>query len=373
MLEIKEVKTKKEQRDFVKFPLKLYADSPYYVPMLYGGEFAIFKPDYPFNKVCDTVFYVAYRDGEPVGRIQGIIQRGANEKWGQKRVRFTRFDVIDDREVSDALLGKVESWAKAKGMEEFVGPLGYSDLEREGLLIEGFDQPQTFEEQYNYDYYQKLIEAYGFEKDVDWLEHQLLAPAEDSEQMIKLGEKMLQRYGIRQCQAKSIKELIDNHIDKIFDLIDKTYSRLYGTMPLNDEIVDNYVKDFKLVVRPQDIMMLYDSEDNLIGFALMFPSIAAAVRKSKGHITPAFLARFLKAKKDPNIIDLALIGILPEWEAKGVAAIMIALLMKMMKESNLDYIETNLILENNYHMLNIMKRFERNQNKRRRCFKKQII
>ena len=373
MIEIKEVKTRREQREFVKLPLDLYKGDPYYVPMLYSGEFAIFKPDYPFNKVCDTVFFVAYKDGRPAGRIQGIIQREANQKWDQKRVRFTRFDCIDDEEVAAALFAEVENWAKAKGMEEFVGPLGYSDLEREGQLIEGFDQPQTFEEQYNYEYYQRLIEKYGFEKDVDWLESQLFEPAEDSEQMIELGQKMLRRYGLRTYQAKSIGEILDKHIGKIFDLIDKTYARLYGTMPLNGEIVDNYVKDFKMIVRAQDVMMLYDSNDELIGFALMFPAIADAVRKSRGHITPAFLARFLKAKKDPKVIDLALIGILPEWEAKGIAAVMIAMLMKMLKESDLDHLETNLILEDNVHMQNLLKRFRRVQNKRRRCFKKQII
>ena len=154
MIRIREVKTKKEQRAFVQFPNRLYKGNPYYVPMLYSGEFDIFKPDYPFNKVCDSVCYLALKDGKVVGRIQGIIQTEANEKWGQKRVRFTRFDSIDDVNVAAALFQTVEKWAKERGMEEFVGPLGYSDLEREGLLIEGFEEPQTYEEQYNYPYYQ---------------------------------------------------------------------------------------------------------------------------------------------------------------------------------------------------------------------------
>ena len=372
MVEIREVKTKKEQKDFVRFPLELYKGNKYFVPMLYGGEFDVFKPDYPFNKVCDTVCFVAYDGKKTVGRIQGIIQREANEKWGQKRVRFTRFDSTDDTKVSSALFKAVEDWAKAKGMDEFVGPLGYSDLEREGLLIEGFDQMQTFEEQYNYDYYQRLIEDYGFEKDVDWLEHMLFAPTSDGEKIIELAQKMLDRYELRVYQASSIKELIDRHIAKVFDLIEKTYSRLYGTMPLNEEIVSNYIKDFKLIVRPQDILMIYDKEENLVGFALMFPSISDAVRKSEGHITPRFLYNFLKSKRDPKVIDLGLIGILPEYEPKGVAAIMIGLLMKMLKESDLDHLETNLMLEDNHHILNMLKRFEKKQNKRRRCFKKSI-
>ncbi len=372
MLTIREVRTKKEQRDFVRFPLKLYAGNQWYVPMLYGGEFDIFKPDYPFNKVCDSVCYSAYRDGKIVGRIQGIIQREANEKWGQKRVRFTRFDAVDDTEVSNALFDAVTEWAKSKGMEEFVGPLGYSDLEREGLLIEGFDQFQTYEEQYNFPYYQKLIEAYGFEKDIDWLEHMLYAPEKDGDRLINLSSKMMKRYDLHLYQAKTIKELVDKHINGIFNIIEKAYARLYGTMPLNREIIDNYVKDFKLLVRPQDILMIYDKNENMVGFALMFPSISEAVRRSKGHITPAFLARFLRDKRDPKVLDLGLIGMLPEYESKGIATVMIGMLVNMLREGTLDHLETNLMLENNYNILNLIKHFDKRQNKRRRCFKKSI-
>lgn len=373
MIEVREVKTKKEQKDFVKLPLELYKGNEYFVPMLYGGEFAIFSPDYPFNKVCDTICCVAYDDGKPVGRIQGIIQREANEKWDQRRVRFTRFDSVDDENVSNALFAKVEEWAAEKGMKEFVGPLGYSDLEREGLLIEGFDQPQTFEEQYNHPYYQKLIEAYGFDKDVDWLECQLYAPKERDERLVKVSSMMLKRYGLRTYQAKSIKELLDKHIEGIFHVLEETYSRLYGTMPLNDEIIENYVKDFKLIVRPQDVMMIMDSDDKIVGFALMFPAISEAVRSSNGHITPGFLIRFLKAKKNPKVLDLGLIGILPQYESRGVASIMIGMLLDFLIDNKqIHHLETNLMLEDNYHIQNIMKHFDKVQNKRRRCFKKTI-
>ena len=372
MITVKEVRTKKEQRAFVRFPEKLYKGSEYYVPTLYAGEFAIFDPESPFNKVCDSICFLAY-DGETVvGRIQGIIQRMANEKWGQKRVRFTRFDAIDDEAVSSALFSAVESWAKAKGMEEFVGPLGYSDLEREGLLIEGFDQKQTFEEQYNYPYYQKLIEAYGFEKDVDWLEYQLYAPDESGDRMKALSQKMLDRYGLRTYQAKTMKELIEKHSKSLFDVIEKTYSRLYGTMPLNDEIIKSYISDFKLIVRPQDVMMIFDKDDRMIGYAMMFPSIAEAVRRSRGHITPAFLARFLHAKRNPRVIDLALIGVLPEYESRGIPTVMIGELINRLRSGMADYLETNLMLENNHNIHNLLKHFRRVQNKRRRCFRKTI-
>ena len=372
MIKVVEVISKKEQKEFVNFPLKLYKDNKYYVPMLYSDEFNIFKPNYPFNKVCDTICFLAYDENEVVGRIQGIIQNEANKKWNRKQVRFTRFDSIDDIEVSNALFSSVEKWAKEKGIDEFVGPLGYSDLEREGLLVEGFDQEQTFEEQYNYEYYQKLIENYGFEKDVDWLEHMLFSNHENGSHVIEASKRMLEKYNLRTYQAKSINELMSKYVDGIFNVLEKTYSKLYGTMPLNKEIVDNYVKAFKMIVRPQDVFMIFDNNDQMVGFALMFPSISNAVRKSNGHITLPFLINFLKTKKNPKVFDLGLMGILPEYESKGVVSIMIGLLMNFLNEGNVDHLETNLILENNYHMLNLLKHFDKHQNKRRRCYKKII-
>ena len=173
MIEVREVKTKKEQKEFLNFPLDLYDNNPYFVPPLYGDEKKIFKKNYMYLDQAEAIYFNAYKDNKIVGRISGIIQNAANEKNNEKRVRFTRFDSIDDQEVANALFSKVEAWAKEKGMDTVVGPLGFSDLEREGLLVEGFDQLSTFEEQYNYDYYPKLVENYGFVKEVDWLESKL--------------------------------------------------------------------------------------------------------------------------------------------------------------------------------------------------------
>ena len=372
MLTIKEVVTKKERRDFINFPLKLYKGNEYYVPMLYGGEKGIFKKDHPYNKVCEVIFFIAYNDGKVVGRIQGIIQTLANLKWNQKRARFTRFDAIDDQDVANGLFDSVVNWAKNKRMDEIVGPLGYSDLEREGLLIEGFDQLQTYEEQYNYPYYEKLINNYGFIKDVDWIECKLYCPKEKNERLIRLSSMMLDRYGLRLTQAKSLKEYVNKYSKQLFKMIDETYARLYGTMPLNEEIVDMLVKDFKLIVRVKDLVLIVDKEDKVVGFAIMFPSISDAVRKSNGKITIPFLFRFLKAKRKPKVIDLGLIGISPEYESKGVATIMIGYLIEYMRQEGFDHLETNLMLENNAHIQNLIKHFDKECNKRRRCFKKNI-
>ena len=372
MVTVKEVKTKKEQKEFVRFPLGLYKGNEYYVPMLYGGEFAIFSPDYPFNKFCDTICLLAYRDGEVVGRIQGIIQHDANKKWGYKQARFTRFDSIDDEEVSSALFEYVEKWAREHGMTEIVGPLGFSDFEREGLLIEGFEEPQTYEEQYNYDYYQRLIEASGFAKDTDWLEFQIYGSDDDPDKLYALAKKLMERYELTFWQAKNMRELLDHHIYDILGVVEQAYSPLYGTVPLNEETLKNYIKDFKSIVRPKDIGALMDKNGRTVAIAIVFPSISEAVRSSNGHITPGFLYRFLRDKIHPRVMDLGLIGVLPEYNSKGIVAIMIAMLIERMRADKLEYMETNLILEDNFSMQNLLKHFNKRHHKRRRCFKKQI-
>ena len=203
MIEIREVKSAKEIKRFIEFPLNLYKDCPYFVPPLYSDEKKMFKKNFVYNDQCEAVYFNAYKDGKIAGRISGILQLAANKKWNQKRVRFTRFDSVDDQDVADALFTSVENWAKQKGMEEVVGPLGFSDLEREGLLIEGFDELATFEEQYNYPYYQKLIENLGYEKEVDWVERQLRAPAVIDERLARLSNMMMKKYKLRLGTAKN--------------------------------------------------------------------------------------------------------------------------------------------------------------------------
>ena len=372
MIEIREVKTKKEQKDFLNFPLELYKNCPYYVPSLMMDEKKIFKKNYVYNETCDVIFFNAYLDGKVVGRISGIIQRASNEKWKQSRVRFTRFDSINNKEVSRALFDAVTVWAKNNGIKEIVGPLGYSDLEREGLLIYGFDQLGTYEEQYNYDYYQELVEDYGFTKDVDWIERQLFIPKERDEKFHQLIEHLLDRYKLRIYRPKSINELIKHHLHEFFKILDLSYSGIYGTVPFTDKMVKMMVSNFKMIVRPTDVCIVYNEKNEAKGFAIMFPSISEAVMKHKGKLTPGFLIDFLKAKKNPKVIDLGLIGVDPEYESKGVASVRIGFLIDEYRNKNIHHFETNLMLEDNYHIQNLNKRFDKVENKRRRCYIKTI-
>ena len=372
MIVIKEVKTKKQRKAFVDFPLKLYRGNKNFVPPLYGDEMKVFRSDYHYYEQAEAKYFLAYRDGKVVGRISAILQRASNEKWGQRRVRFTRFDAIDDKEVAAALFNAVEVFAKEKGMSEVVGPLGFSDLEREGLLIEGFDELATFEEQYNFPYYQQLIESCGYGKDVDWLEHKLYLPETINPRFENHATQIMERFHLHYGEAKNIRDFLKKYADQVFDVLDETYNEIYGTVPFTERVKKDLIKSFKLIVDLRFLKIIFDENERPVCFGLCFPSISRAVQPSGGKLTLPTIFRVLKAVKKPEIIDLALIGVIPEYRMKGVSSVILYELMKMLKENNIAYCETNLNLENNHAILNQWKSFDAVQHKRRRCFVKKI-
>ncbi len=372
MTEIIEVKTKRQQKDFLDFPLKLYKDNPCFVPPLYADEKKMFRADYVYYDTCEAVCYNAYRDGKMVGRIQGILQKAHNEKTGEKRIRFTRFDTIDDFEVAKALFEAVEKWAREIGMDTVCGPLGYSDLEREGLLIDGFDQLSTFEEQYNAPYYPEFIEKLGYEKEIDWNESQLRAPKEGAEDLKQLSEFLLKRYKLHIGEARNANDFIRKYADGLFEVLDHSYDGLYGTVPFTDGMKKLLIDNFKMVVNPKRTAVILDENNKVIAFAVSFASLAKAVQPSQGRLTPLALIRLLKALRKPEIIDLCLVGVEPEWLNRGVSTVFISGMMDMLKDPNVKYLETNLNLEDNYVIQNMWKRFDRTIHKRRRSYIKKI-
>ncbi len=373
MLEIKEVVTKKQQKEFLNFPLKLYKNNPYFVPPLYGDEKKIFNKDYLYLDQAEAIYFNAYLDGKIVGRISAIIQKVSNQKRNEKRVRFTRFDSIDNQEVANQLFNAVEDWAKQKGMDTIVGPLGFSDLEREGLLIEGFDQLSTFEEQYNYDYYQKLIENCGFEKEVDWVERKLYLPEKIDERLDKFSTLMMKRYKLKFGTAKNTKDFIKKYADKFFDIIDETYDGIYGSVPFTPATRKLMIQNFNLIIDLNHVAVIVDENDRVVCFGICFPSLAKAVQKSQGHLTPLALIRLLKAIKKPKVLDLGLIGVLPEYAMKGISTAIVNEIMKMLLKGDIEYAETNLNLETNHNVINLWNYFKTVQHKRRRSFVKKIL
>ena len=322
---------------------------------------------------CDTVFFLAVQDGKTVGRIQGIVQKQYNELKGTKQVRFTRFDSENDPAVAAALLKAVEDWAKSKEMTEIVGPLGYSDLEREGLLIEGFDYLSTFEEQYNYEYYAKLIENCGYEKDVDWVEQRLFKLNEDVSRLDSILERTMKKYNLHfGDQTLGKKKFINRYKDGIFECLDECYKDLYGTVPFTDEMKKQIIDQFTLFIDPKYVSTICDENDKVIAFGLCLPGLGEAVQKSGGKLTPACLLRLMKALKNPKVIDLALVGIMPKYRNSGLTVFMLKALQNCFNSPSVEYMETNLNLEDNIAIRATWKRFDHIQHKRRRAYIKKI-
>ena len=374
MIEIVEALTKRQQRDFLNFPNRLFKGNPSYVPPLWMDEKKIFRKDYLYYETCEAVYYNAYKDGKMAGRISGILQKASNEKMGQKRIRFTRFDCIEDFEVAEALFAKVEAWAKEKGMDTVCGPLGFSDLEREGLLVEGFEEPETFEEQYNPPYYMDFIERLGYVKEVDWVESRVYAAEPEVEkQMFEMSQFIMKRYNLRFGPAKSGRDFIKRYLDGFFEILDKSYAGIYGTVPFTESMKQLMVDNFTLLVDEKHAAVVLDENDKVVLIALCLPSIAKAMQRSNGHLTPRALLEILKAKRRPEIIDFALIGVDPAWINRGVSVCIAARLSERLRTApGLKYGETNLNLEDNAAIRHLWKRFKHETVKRRRAYVKTL-
>lgn len=373
MIQIIPVTTKKQRKEFVEYPLRMYKGDPYFVPPLYGDEMKIFTDKNIYSKTCRSAFWLAERDGVTVGRIQGIVQNQYNDIHGKKQVRFTRFDCENNEETAKALFATVEAWAKENGMEEVVGPLGYSDLEREGLLIEGFGYLSTFEEQYNYAYYGGLVESAGYVKDVDWVEHRLFSTPQQDERLKWLAERTLTRGNLHLADNTMSKgKFIKKYAKGIFDCIDECYKDLYGVVPFTPEMIDQMIGQFKLILNLEYMMVALDENEKVVAFGFCLPGIGSAVQKSGGKLTPACLVRLLKAIKKPKSIDLALVGIMPQYRKSGLMALTLMKLQEMMEKGNVEYLETNLNLETNVSIQATWKHFDHIQHKRRRSYIKRL-
>ncbi len=372
MVTVKEVRTKAEQKAFLDFPLDMYHGNPYFVPPLYGDEKKMFRKDYVYYDTSEAVYYLAYRDGELAGRISGILQKAANEKNNEKRIRFTRYDVIDDEEVSRALFQAVEDWGRSLGMEEIVGPLGFSDLEREGLLIDGFDKPATFEEQYNAPYYEKHVEALGFQTEVEWVESEVRLKKESMETLDKMSDMVMTRYELHWGEAKNTKEFLAKYQDAFFDLLDRSYDKVYGTVPFTPGMKKMMIDNFNLIINMKYVAVILDKEENPVCFGICFPALGQALRKSGGRLTPAALPRVFYAIKHPKVIDFGLIGVDPAWENRGVSVCMAAGVMHMLEDDEIEHCETNLNLVDNAAIRNLWKRFNSVEHKRRRAYVKKL-
>ena len=375
MIEVREVRTRRERREFLEFPNKLYKGCPYYVPPLYMDERKIFRKDYVYYDTCEAVYFNAYKDGVMAGRISGIIQRASNEKWGQKRVRFTRFETVRDFEVAKALFRTVEEWAVGKGTKEACGPMGFSDFEREGLLTDGFDQMSTFEEAYNYDYYPEFIERLGYVMETEWEESQirLSKDPEQLEEMEKMAAFVLKRYKLHLGPSKNGKDFLKRYADGFFEIVDKSYDKIYGTVPFTEGMKKMAMDNFALILDNKHAGVVLDENDRVIALGLCFPCIARPMQVAGGHLTPLALLKTLKAIKHPDVIDLGLIGVDPAYLNCGVSIVIANELARMLKDPHIKYADTNLNLVDNAAIINLWKRFDAKKNKHRKAYVKKLV
>ncbi len=372
MLTVKEVKTARDIKEFIEFPLRLYKDCEYFVPPLYMDERKLLKSG-GCSDVADSVFYLAEEDGKTVGRIHGIIQKQYNEIHKVKQIRFTRFDSLDDVRIADALFSAVEKWGRERGMTEICGPLGFNDLDREGLLIEGFRENSTFEEQYNYEYYAKLIESHGFSPDVDWVESELRMPKKRNEMLTRVAKRTLELHNLHIADPNmSKKKYLDKYKDGFFECLDLCYRDLYGTVPISKESQKELVSQFMMILNNEYLVLICDENDKVVGFGLCFPGIGDAVKKSGGRLTPATIVRILRTVKNPKVIDLALVAIRPEYQNAGINAVILDDMLEMLSKGKVEKCETNLNLESNTAVRAQWKYFDERQHKRRRSYKKPL-
>lgn len=373
-LKITEVKTPRQIKQFIELPLRMYRDCPCFVPALYGDEKTVFTDKNAYSDTCDSVFFLAMRGKKPVGRIQGIVQKKANELNSESRIRFTRFDCENNKETAKALFNALEEYALKRGLDTVSGPLGYSDLEREGLLIEGFEYLSTFEEQYNYEYYKELIEAAGYEKEIDWLEFRLKAPKAKNEMLKRVAERSLELNGLHIVDPSKMskKEYVNKYKDGFFECLDICYKDLFGAVPFTDAMKKQLVDQFMLIINKEYLIIICDKNERVVSFALCIPGIGKALQKSGGRLTPAALIRLVRAAKKPKSVDLALIAILPEYRASGVNAVMLRKMTEYLESGKIEYFETNLNLESNTAVISQWKYFDCEQHKRRRAYVKTL-
>lgn len=375
-IEIRKVASAAELKKFIRFNYEFYKNCPYSVPDLYDDMQSTFsqKKNAAFE-FCEAEYFLAYRNGEIVGRVAAIINKRANETWQRRVVRFGWIDFIDDTEVSSALLDAVKAWGKERGMEEMEGPLGFTDLDAEGMLIEGFDQLSTMATIYNYPYYPQHMERLGLEKSADWVEMKIYIPEAIPEKHLRISDLVQRKYGLRIRKVKSRKEIMESGLGRrIFELVNEAYAPLFGFSRMSDQQIDNYVKMYVPVLDLRMVTLVENAEGELVAAGISMPSLSKALQKAKGRLWPFGWFHLLRALfwKRPEVLDLLLVAVRPDYQGKGANALLFTDLIPVYQKLGYKYAESNPELEENDKVQNQWQYFQVEQHKRRRCYKTSI-
>lgn len=370
---IREVCNRKDLRTFITFPEKLYQNCSNWVPSLIGDELDTLGDKNPALEFCERAYFLAERDGETVGRVAAIINHNANRDWKENVVRFGWIDFIEDLEVVQALTDKVAEWGRARGCVKIKGPLGFSDFDKEGLLVEGFEHLSPFTVIYNYPYYGALLEAAGFRKDVDWTQKLVEVPDTIPPQF-QYTDLIEKRFGLHQVTGRSMKELGKRYGMEIFHLVNKAFAELYEFTPFSDKQIEGYVKAYLPILNKDFISIVVDADDNVAGFAFCVPSLSKAIRKAHGRLFPFGFIHLLKALKKNDSLDALMIGVLPEYQGKGASL----LIFKQIHESCLKYgikqMLANPQLETNYKVQSVFDDiYVTHEFQRRRSYVKNLV
>ena len=374
-VKIKKVASKSDLKTFIKFPLELYKDCPYYVPNIFMDEMTALDPDKnPMGKYSKSAKFLAYKDGVLVGRVAAIINEIANRDWNHKEVRFGWIDFIDDKEVSKALIEAVIAFGKEYGMTQISGPLGFTDFDNEGCVVEGFDDISSFALKFNYPYYGEHFEALGFQKANDWLELRIFVPDAVPDKVVRASRMLEERYGlhVRKITKKEIYK--ENYGQKVFDLINRTYRDLYDFTVLPPEVVDSYIKTYLGLLDPKFITLVENPEGKLVAVALTMPSIARAVKKGRGYMFPLGWWYLLKSMyfKYEEALELLMIAVEPEYRNKGVHALLFNEIIPNLQKGGFKYGESNAEMESNNNVQNIWNAYDKELKRRRRVYSKEI-
>ncbi|TFH03650.1 MAG: hypothetical protein E4H09_04870 [Spirochaetales bacterium] len=370
-VEVREIEGRKGLRAFIQYPFQLYKKNKYWVPPLWMDELnTLDRSKNPAYQHCRVKMFMAYRDGNPVGRVAAIINNKYIEKWKNQYCRFGWLDFPDDPEVSAALMAAVENWARGEGMTAVHGPMGFTDLDREGMLVEGFDELGTMATYYNHPYYPKHMETLGYRKDIDWVEFELLTPKDVPEKVIRVNQLVLKRTKVRVVQGTK-KEYL-RYASGIFDVINESYKDLYGVMELTDAQVQAYIKQYFGFLNIDYVKIIVDQDDKVVGFGVTMPSLSRALQKSKGRLFPFGFIHLLWALKFPKRIDFLLIAMLPEYQARGLTAPLMTEVTSNAIRNKILSAETNPELETNTQVQSMWKIYDPRQHKRRRAFIKEL-
>lgn len=374
-LTIKEVKRDRDLRRFVQFGIDIFKGNNYYCPPLIFDEMATLKKGKnPAHEVCDFVLYMAYRNGKAVGRIAGIVNHRANEAWGVKKCRFGWFDFVDDYEVFESLLDSVAEWGRSKGMELLNGPVGFTDFDHQGLLIEGFDYNSPMASLYTHPYYVAHYERYGLRKEADWIEFQIHPPKEAPERMRRVAALVSERYGLRTVKVKNSRELRAKYGYSYFDVLDSAYQKLYNYQPMTEKQKQYYCKMFFPLLNFDFVTLVVNDKDEIVAVGLGMPSLSDALRKCRGRLFPFGWYHLLKALKAKQMtdFDLLLIAVRPDYQDKGVNSLIVNEMTPYFSKYGIQRVETSAILETNNKSQANFVIFDHIQHKRRRAFVKEL-